>query len=151
VAFFAYPDKPGRLYQPSTRIHELVGIGGDIVYALAALADRIGAAASATKATLDLPPRPGGAITADKIGVLLAATLPENAIVVDESITTGRNFLAATQNARPHDWILPTGGSIGYGLPVGVGAAIACPDRKVVVLESDGSGLYMPQTLWTYA
>jgi acetolactate synthase I/II/III large subunit len=100
---------------------------------------------------LALPARPTGEITPEKIGVLLAATLPTDATVIDESITTGRSFLAATIDARPHDWILPTGGSIGYALPVAIGAAIACPGRKVVVLESDGSGLYMPQALWTHA
>jgi acetolactate synthase-1/2/3 large subunit len=77
--------------------------------------------------------------------------MPENAIVVDESITTGRSFLADTERSRPHDWILGTGGSIGYALPCATGAAIACPGRKVVVLESDGSGMYMPQALWTQA
>jgi len=82
---------------------------------------------------------------------LLAATLPADAIVVDESLTTGRSFHAATRSSRPHDWLLPTGGSIGFALPVAAGAAIACAERKVVCLESDGSGMYMPQALWTHA
>jgi acetolactate synthase-1/2/3 large subunit len=152
VAFFAYPDKPGALFPPGARIHELAGIAGDVTDALEALADRLGArAVSVLKAPLDLPKRPAGEITPEKIGVLLAAMLPTDAIVVDESITTGRGFLEATRNARPHEWILPTGGSIGFALPVATGAAVACPDRKVIVLESDGSGLYMPQTLWTHA
>jgi acetolactate synthase I/II/III large subunit len=152
VAFFAYPDKPGVLSPPGARIHELAGVAGDVTGALEALAERLGAGtASAIKATLDLPGRPTGEITPEKIGVLLAAMLPTDAIVVDESITTGRGFLEATRGARPHEWILPTGGSIGYALPVATGAAVACPGRKVVVLESDGSGLYMPQTLWTHA
>lgn len=152
VAFFAYPDKPGALCPSGARIHELAGVSGDVTDALDALAERLGArTVSGAAATLDLPDRPTGEITPDKIGVLLAATLPTDAIVVDESITTGRNFLAATRGARPHDWLLPTGGSIGYALPVATGAAVACPGRKVVVLESDGSGLYMPQTLWTHA
>jgi acetolactate synthase I/II/III large subunit len=152
VAFFAYPDKPGALLRPGARVHELAGVAGDVTGALEALAERLGTRASgAVKASLDLPRRPTGEITPEKIGVLLAATLPADAIVIDESITTGRSFLDATRSAHPHDWILPTGGSIGYALPVAIGAAVACPDRKVVVLESDGSGLYMPQTLWTYA
>jgi acetolactate synthase-1/2/3 large subunit len=71
--------------------------------------------------------------------------------VIDESITTGRSFLADTAGAAPHDWILPTGGAIGYALPCAAGAAIACPGRKVIALESDGSGMYMPQALWTHA
>jgi acetolactate synthase-1/2/3 large subunit len=152
VAFFAYPDKPGTLYQPGTRIHELARAEHDPVYALEALVDAVGARQAAPPlARLERPARPAGAITPEKLGALLGAALPENAIVVDESITTGRAFLAATKGAPPHDWIIGTGGSIGYGMPVALGAAVACPARKVVVLESDGSGLYMPQSLWTHA
>ena len=152
VAFFAYPDKPGTLYQPGTRIHELARAEHDPVSALEALVDALGARkAAAPVPRLERPARPTGAITPEKLGALLGASLPENAIVIDESITTGRAFLAATKNAPPHDWIIGTGGSIGYGMPVALGAAVACPDRKVVCLESDGSGLYMPQSLWTHA
>ncbi|MCP4768259.1 MAG: acetolactate synthase large subunit [Gammaproteobacteria bacterium] len=152
VGFFAYPGKPGLLYQPGTRIHELVSVDGDIPYALEALADAVGAKKSmAVKVDLDLPARPTGSITPEKIAQLLAATLPADAIVIDESLTTGRSFITATQSSRPHDWILPTGGSIGFALPVAAGAAIACAERKVVCLESDGSGMYMPQALWTHA
>ncbi len=152
VGFFAYPGKPGKLFQPGTRIHELVGVDGDIPYALEALADAVGAKKfTPARAELDLPARPTGSISPEKIGQLLAATLPTDAIVVDESLTTGRSFHAATRSSRPHDWLLPTGGSIGFALPVAAGAAIACAERKVVCLESDGSGMYMPQALWTHA
>ena len=152
VAFFAYPEKPGMLYRPGMRIHELVGADGDIPYALEALAEAVGAKKSmAAKVDLDLPARPTGSITPEKIGQLLAATLPDDAIVVDESLTTGRSFIAATRSSRPHDWMPPTGGSIGFALPAAAGAAIACAERKVVCLESDGSGMYMPQALWTHA
>jgi acetolactate synthase-1/2/3 large subunit len=151
VAFFAYPDQPSRLTPPDARIVELARIDEDIPYALEALRDGLGASAPPATAELRLPERPGGAITPEKIGALLGAALPENAIVIDESITTGRNFLSHTRTARPHEWLLPTGGAIGYALPCAVGAAVACPERRVVVLESDGSGLYMPQALWTMA
>ena len=77
--------------------------------------------------------------------------LPENAIVVDESVTTGREFFPETAGAPPHDWINNRGGSIGYGMPVAIGAAIACPDRKVIALEGDGSAMYTLQSLWTMA
>jgi acetolactate synthase I/II/III large subunit len=152
VAFFAYPDKPSRLSPPGTRIHELARADEDVPGALTALRDAMDAASATPKrAELSLPGRPGGALSPEKIGKALAALLPENAVVVDESITTGRSFLADTAGCRPHDWILPTGGSIGYALPCAAGAAIACPDRKVIVLESDGSGMYAPQALWTHA
>jgi acetolactate synthase I/II/III large subunit len=77
--------------------------------------------------------------------------LPEEAIVVDEAITSSRHFIAASARARGHDWLAVTGGSIGYGLPAAVGAAVACPSRKVVCLEGDGSGMYTLQSLWTMA
>ncbi len=82
---------------------------------------------------------------------MLAELLPEQAIVVDEAVTTGRNFFAQTAHAAPHDWLVNRGGAIGFGMPVATGAAIACPDRKVVCLESDGSGMYTLQALWTQA
>jgi acetolactate synthase I/II/III large subunit len=153
TAFFAYPGKPSPLCAPGTRILELARVEHDVVGALAALAEAVGASAVeppvATRARRGIPS--GGALTPATIGPVLGANLPEGAIVVDESITSGRTFLADTAGCPPHDWILPTGGAIGYALPNAIGAAIACPERKVVVLESDGSGLYMPQSLWTIA
>jgi acetolactate synthase-1/2/3 large subunit len=151
VSFFAYPGKPSEFFRPGTRIHPLARIDQDISYALEALALAVQAERAAPVASLDLPARPSGSITPEKLGALIAATLPDNAIVVDESVSTGRTFMTASETARPHDWILPTGGSIGYAMPVAIGAAVACPDRKVVCLESDGSGMYMPQSLWTEA
>ena len=152
VAFFAYPGKPSRLTRPGTRIHELARADEDIPSALTAVRDNLGATSATPKrAELSLPALPTGTLTPAKIGTAIAALLPHDAIVVDESITTGRSFLADTTGSRPHDWILPTGGSIGYALPCAAGAAIACPDRKVIALESDGSGMYMPQALWTHA
>jgi acetolactate synthase I/II/III large subunit len=150
VAFFAYQGKPSQLTRPGTRIHELARADQDVPGALAALRDALGAGAATPKlAGLALPAQPTGSLTSAKIGAVVAASLPENAVVIDESITTGRSFLADTAGSRPHDWILSTGGSIGYALPCAVGAAMACPDRKVVVLESDGSAMYTPQALWT--
>jgi len=59
--------------------------------------------------------------------------------------------LPATKGAPPHDWLANPGGSIGMAMPVAIGAAIACPDRKVLCLEGDGSGMYTLQSLWTMA
>ena len=150
VAFFAHPGKSSLLSRPGTRIHELARADQDVPGALTALRDALAAGNTTPKRTeLALPGRPAGHLTAEKVGAVIAACLPENAVVIDESITTGRSFLADTAGSRRHDWILPTGGSIGYALPCAIGAAIACPDRKVIVLESDGSGMYAPQALWT--
>ena len=151
VAFFAYPDKPGELWQPGARIHTLATREQDIVQALEALADELGAKKDAPAAQASRPPVPSGAITLDSIGAAVGALLPENAIVVDESITSGRGLFAFTKGAPPHDWLQNRGGSIGYGPPVATGAAVACPDRKVIALEGDGSAMYTLQALWTQA
>ena len=85
------------------------------------------------------------------LGAALAATLPERAIIVDESITASAQILAATAAAPAHDWLTVSGGSIGYGLPTATGAAVACPDRPVVCIDGDGSAMYTIQSLWTQA
>lgn len=152
VSFFAYPDKPSLLVDRNTRVIELARPDQDLQTALDALVDAVGAQqATAATSELDLPGLPSGDLTIAKLGAMIGALLPENAIVVDESITSGRALVPETEAARPHDWLVGTGGSIGYAMPVGVGAAIACPDRKVVVLESDGSAMYQLQALWTAA
>src|SRR4030095_6626055 len=97
------------------------------------------------------PALPTGALTPDTLAAALGALLPEGAIVADESVTTGRGFFRQTAGAPPHDWLNNMGGSIGLGLPLATGAAVACPDRKVVCLEGDGSGMYTVQALWTQA
>jgi acetolactate synthase I/II/III large subunit len=152
VAFFAYPDKPSLLAPPDAVGHVLARPEEDLIGALEALADEVGARSTPAPVTDGPPPKPAtGAITSEALGVSLAALLPENAIVVDEAVTTGRGFFAPTRSAAPHDWLSNMGGSIGMGMPVATGAAVACPDRKVVCLEGDGSGMYTLQALWTQA
>jgi acetolactate synthase I/II/III large subunit len=153
VAFFAYPGKPSLMAPESCRITQLAAAEEDIVAALDALAAELGAGniAPARVAQAAKPALPSGPITPEGIGAVLGALLPENAIVVDESVTSGRGFGQPTSGAPPHDWLSIMGGSIGFGLPCGVGAAVAAPDRKVVVLEGDGSGMYTVQALWTMA
>lgn len=94
---------------------------------------------------------PSGALTPATIAAALAAALPENAILVDESLTTGRETMGLTVGAAPHDLINNMGGSIGYGTPVATGAALACPDRRVFCMVGDGSAMYTIQSLWTQA
>lgn len=152
VSFFAYPDRPSLMYRREAPIIELARPDQDLAIALDALVEAVGAGgAQAVTSALQLPQRPTGELTIAALGALIGSWLPENAIVVDESITSGRTLIAETESARPHDWLVGTGGSIGYAMPCAVGAAVACPDRKVVVLESDGSAMYQPQALWTAA
>ena len=98
-----------------------------------------------------MPPRPEGPLSAAAVCQAVGATLPEGAIVSDEAITSGFALPPCTAGGPTHDWLTLTGGAIGQGLPVAVGAAIACPDRPVIALQADGSGLYTIQSLWTMA
>jgi acetolactate synthase-1/2/3 large subunit len=153
VAFFAYPDKPSILSQEGTEFIELANDADDIAGALEDLVEAVGAAKS-VPAGISAPHRPDlpkGALDPTGIAAVLGNLLPENAIVVDESVTTGRDFFPLTAGAPPHAWLNNRGGSIGYGLPVATGAAIACPGQKVVALEGDGSAMYTVQSLWTIA
>lgn len=152
VAFFAYPDTPSAIAPSACDQLVLAGPNDDIDQVLAHLVN--GFSAGDTPADvypLQIPPRPTGALDAGSVAQALAHFLPERAIVVDEAITTGMAIGPATCSARPHDWLNLTGGSIGWGLPGAVGAAIACPERKVVCLEGDGSAMYTIQSLWTMA
>jgi acetolactate synthase-1/2/3 large subunit len=153
VAFFAYPDKPSILTPPDCEVFTLARIEQDLGGALAALADELGAnrhAAATEPLKRPVPPK-SGPITPETLAATLCAHLPENAIVVDESISVGRAFYGALRGAAPHDWLQLTGGAIGDGLPLATGAAIACPDRPVLCLEGDGSAMYNVQSLWTQA
>lgn len=153
VAFFAYPDKPGRLSPPDCEIFTLCTVQEDPGQALAALCDALGASACAPAGIVAR--QPSGidhrALASESIGQAIAATLPENAIVVDEAVSTGWGFDGLTAGAAPHDWLTGCGGAIGFGLPTGLGAALAAPDRRVLVLEGDGSGMYSLQALWSMA
>jgi acetolactate synthase-1/2/3 large subunit len=97
------------------------------------------------------PAVPNGEITLPGLATAIAAVLPEGAIVVDEAMTSGRGIMAATRGGPAHDWLGNTGGSIGIALPLAVGAAVACPARRVLCLTADGSGMYTAQALWTMA
>jgi acetolactate synthase-1/2/3 large subunit len=152
VAFFAYPEKPSRMKPDGCEVHELCPLDGDSTATLEMLADALGDRRAA--ATVEKPvktPPPSGALTPETLALALAAHLPEGAIVVDESLTSGRNLFPPTAGCPPHDWLQNMGGSIGFSTPVATGAAVACPDRKVICLVGDGSAMYTIQSLWTQA
>jgi acetolactate synthase-1/2/3 large subunit len=153
VAFFAYPNKPSVLTPPDAAVTKLASVDQDLEYALEALATELDALRTppANVAPTSRPEVPRGAMTQEGIAAILGAYMPENAIVVDEAITTGRGFASLTAGAPPHDWLSIMGGAIGFALPCSVGAAIAAPNRKVVTLEGDGSAMYTLQALWTMA
>ena len=166
VAFFAYPGKPSQLKRPGASLLTLAEPQQDVPALLQALADELGVARAAIgragalaasgsavpPAAAALPSAlPTGALTPEAIAWVVAATLPEQAVVVDEAISSGRGFAPAMTGAAPHDWLQVMGGAIGFGLPGAVGAAIGAPGRPVLVLEGDGSAMYTVQALWTMA
>ena len=153
VGFFAYPDKPSTLYDDSAQVHKLASAQQDGIKALQDLARAL----NATSCTPRLQQRkmqeePANAsLTAEAIGILVANHLPDQAIIVDESITCGASLFNSLTCAQAHDWLEICGGSIGGGIPLATGAAVACPQRQVVGLQADGSGMYSIQGLWTQA
>jgi acetolactate synthase-1/2/3 large subunit len=153
VSFFAYPGKASSLIPPGAEVHVLAEPADDVCGALGRLADL---AAPGTKPLAHEAERPelpsgDGHLTGDAVAAAVGALLPEGAIVSDEANTSGLWLPGATAGAPPHDWLTLTGGSIGQGLPVATGAAVACPGRPVLALEADGSAMYTLSALWTHA
>lgn len=152
VGFFAYPDKPSWLTPADCAIHTLATPEQDGVDALMRLAHATGAdKCEASLMPLNKFELPKGDLTVETIGMAVAALLPEHAIVAEEAITSGFPLLPMTVNAPPHDWLMVPGGAIGGGMPMATGAAVACPERRVLCLQADGSGMYTLQALWTQA
>jgi acetolactate synthase-1/2/3 large subunit len=152
VPFFGYPTISSEIVPAGCELHTLAAVEDDVPGALEALAAELGA--EQTEPSIERSARPqieDGAITPEAVARVLGALLPEGAIVSDEGATSSLGTLPATAGAPPHDWLFLTGGAIGQGVPVATGAALACPDRKVITLEGDGSGMYTIQALWTQA
>ena len=150
VTFFGYPGKPSDLVPEGCMVHTLAGPVGAVA-ALEALADRLAPNTVARLASAARPALPSGSLTMQTSADVIGGLLPERAIVVDESNTSGFLLPQATAGAPAHDWLTLTGGAIGFGLPVAIGAALAEPDRPVLCLESDGSAMYTISALWTHA
>jgi acetolactate synthase-1/2/3 large subunit len=151
VAFFAYPGQRSDLVPDACSVAVLADQEQDVETALDLLADLV---ASGTKPLLAPPavrPAEPGPLTAISLANTIAASLPEGAIISDEANTSGFALPAALAGAARHSLLTLTGGSIGQGLPVATGAAVAAPDRPVLSLEADGSALYTIQALWTQA
>ncbi|KGE05123.1 acetolactate synthase large subunit [Pseudohaliea rubra] len=152
VSFFAYPDKASWLAPADCEVSTLATAGDDIDSALEALVAAVGASGEPSLVTAAEAPAPeDGPLDGLLVGQLLAQHMPEDAIVVDDGATNGLGAYLLTERASRHDWLALTGGAIGQGIPAALGAAIACPDRKVINLEADGSAMYTIQGLWSLA
>jgi acetolactate synthase-1/2/3 large subunit len=157
VSFFGYPGRRSYLAPEDCVFHVLAPMEADGTAALEALVEECGVESSEPPApgpegAPSQPSLPEGAgLTPDTIGQALASLLPEGSILSDEMVSSGEAVLRHLSSAASYDLLPVTGGAIGQGLPVALGAALACPDRKVIALEADGSGMYTLQSLWTMA
>jgi acetolactate synthase-1/2/3 large subunit len=151
VAFFGYPNMPSMLIPEGREVETLATAEQDAQTALEALAEAVGAPSEGVAAPRPANPRPTGALNPKTVSGALASLLPEGCVVMDESATTGLPFFMTTMGGPAHTYLALTGGAIGQGLPCATGAAVACPDRKVVSFQADGSGMYTLQALWTQA
>ncbi len=150
-AFFAYPSKPSILVPEGCTTIELSARSEDSAEALAALADALDAPDAPPAPARTEQAMPTGKITPYTCATSLARHMPDQAIISDDAVTAGLPHFMATQTAAQHDWLFLTGGAIGQGLPLAVGAAVAAPNRKVIALTGDGAGMYTLQALWTMA
>jgi len=160
-----------RLFAPSS--HALLAAGTQLVHvgsdpwelgknhpALAILGDERTAMLELAELLAERTPAPrpgavaagpaGPALTADAALEELAAVLPGDAIVVDESVSA-IPALERRVPLRPGSWFRSRGGALGAGMAMPVGAALAARDRTVVAIVGDGSAMYTPQALWTVA
>lgn len=153
VSFFAYPGRRSDLTPEGCAVETLAAPDQDAVGSLKKLAIALGAdnvQAPSAPALRPSAPR-GRRLTAEKVCKAVGQLLPQDAILIDEAITSGLMLAHYTAGAPRHDLLTLTGGAIGQGLPNAIGAAIACPERPVLALIGDGSSMYTIQALWTLA
>jgi acetolactate synthase I/II/III large subunit len=152
VSFFAYPGKPSWCTPEGCKILYLAHANEDGTVALEALADAVNAPKQPLRVGVSSKPDiPNGPLNPQTAGQVIAHYLPNGAIISDEGATAGGGVHRYAANIEPHDHLTLTGGAIGQGIPVAAGAAVACPDRKVVCLHGDGGAMYTLQALWTQA
>lgn len=153
VGFFGYPGESGSLIEGG-RERRLCRPEEDVMGALTHLSEALGVSSSSpgfSGPDYHVPELPVGALTIESLGQAFAALQPEEAIVVDEGITSGFFYQPLAARVAPHTTLTITGGAIGCGIPLAIGAALACPDRPVLGLQADGSALFTVQGLWTQA
>ena len=149
VSFFAYPGKKSYLVPKSCEVLELVTAQQDAVASLKLLMQAVGAQNMRPKLQeAERPELPTGNLTSAKVCQAVGALLPANSIISDEAQTSGLKLPFYTAGSPKHNLLTLTGGAIGQGLPVAIGASIAS-DRPVISLVGDGSSMYTIQSLWT--
>lgn len=155
VAMFGYEGGVSRVCTLSDdAIWELDA--ADAAGALRALATALGVDATSAAPVSPAPAAPpiaapATALTAGLLCAAVAAAQPAGAIIVDESLTSGTEYWALSAGSPPFSHLTLTGGAIGFGPPAALGAAVACPGRRVINLQADGSAMYSLQALWSQA
>jgi acetolactate synthase-1/2/3 large subunit len=156
VAFFGYPGSASYLLGEHQKRIEIATKRQDAAEALEHLADTLNARSSSKIpgsifAEPGRPDIPHGELTPAKVCLTLAALQPENAVIVDEGLTTSGAYYPLSAGLPQHSYLTGVGGSIGFGMPCALGASVACPERPVINLQADGSAMYTVQALWTEA
>jgi len=152
VSFFAYPNVRSEVVPHGCTVHNLAGADDDVDDVLAELERRVQSeTATFPQNQASLSERQSGQLDAASLAKVVAAHVPHEAILVDESLTSGLTLHDETASSPAHDWIFTTGGAIGWGLPAAVGAAVAAPDRRVIAFVGDGSAIYSLPALWSMA
>lgn len=151
AAFFAYPGKPSLLVPDGCEVISLGGPEIDSAHALHALADALEVGGMSPAPARIVPERPTGPVSPSTVGASINRHMPEGAILSDDGVTASLPVFLSTVQAEPHDWMNLTGGAIGQGLPLAIGASIAKPEAKTICLTGDGAGMYTIQSLWTMA
>lgn len=149
-SFFGYPGHASLMITEQQTVL-LTGPEDDSLGALTALSQQLNAPDHFAEEDAPLPEIPRGALNAATVGAVIARLQPENAIIMDEALTVGAGYFEASRGAPRFTHMLLTGGAIGQGPGAATGAAIACPDRKVINFQSDGCGAYSVQAFWTQA
>lgn len=154
VAFFGYENSESLLLEQRQATADLCGPDQGVQPALEALAEYLHAPGDPQAEKLSPESRPDiipGRLDGDKIGRIIAALQPENAVIVEEAVTNSLPWFLYSNTCPRHTLLSLTGGAIGQGSPCAAGAAVACPDRPVINFEADGSAMYTLQALWTQA
>ncbi len=163
----ASPDRLAHSIAPTA------GLVGDIAAATTALSDTIGAQApdsfmgEATARNTTLAERKAKEIAVQqarterawdrepismpRVMAEIRDALPDNAIIVDETITASLDLARTIDFAKAGDYYGARGGGIGQGIAGALGVAVAEPQRPIVCLSGDGSAMYAIQALWTAA
>ena len=153
VCPFSYENQPWVKIPENCNVHTLATADHDILAALEELATQLDLPEKASNRYNRKPGEPPtGPLSGNSIVQSLSILMPADSIVLDEAMLENVMFPLLMDGAAPFDFMAACpGGAIGAGPPVACGAAIACPNRKVILLEGDFSLMQGNTALWSMA